>query len=293
MQSSITFVSAFFNIGRVANHPLLKYDNYFNWINQLLKTPINLYFITTADIHDRLQYEPRNTLKFHIVTEDKIPFFDKLPLITQCWEKYRTNNKEKDTAKFACLTHAKFHCVQQAIANNPFDSTHYAWIDAGIFKIAKGTEELLQLTAPDKIRLLILNYIDNNETKHHNFVLTCRYKIAGGFFVGPKVLMIKFIDAMITEVEASLTQNIFGLEQEYMALVYKKHPELFEPYYGDFCDLITNYHACCNTAWLIMQYLIKALENNDIGEAKKVAKYLIDSPNYNGDKRTLLDIVNK
>lgn len=287
--TSITFVTAFFNINRVTNNPMIKYENYFDWIQQLLQLPINLYFITTADVHARLQYEPRDSLKFHIV--DKIPFFDKLPLIEGCWDKYRTNNKEKDTAKFACLTHAKFHCIKQAININPFDSTHYAWIDAGILKIARNAELLSQLVAPDKIKLLMLNYTSNNEIKRGDFVLTCRYKIAGGLFVGSKALMEKFIDAMITEAEVSLKQGIFGLEQEFMAIVYKKQPELFEPYYGDFCDLITNYHSCNNTFWLVTQCMIQALQDNNIIEAKKVAAYLFASPNYNGDKRALLTIL--
>lgn len=288
-EQSITFVTAFFDIDRVTDDPMTKYENYFGLIQKLLTIPVNIYFITTPAIHDKLQYEKRSSLKFHLV--DSVPFFDNLPIIETCWNNYQTSNKRKDTAKFACFTHAKFHFVQQAITANPFNSTHYAWMDAGILKIATNPERLIQLRAPDKIKLLMLYYINNSETRTYNFVLTCRYKIAGGFFVGPRELMSKFYEEVKLEAEASIKQNIFGLEQEYMAIVYRKHPELFEPYYGGFCDLFTNYDTCCNSFGLVTNFLKQAIEDNDFIEARKVAKYLLASPNYTGNRQALLALL--
>lgn len=40
---AITFVTSFFDIGRQTDAPMQKFDNYFAWIEGLLKLPINLF----------------------------------------------------------------------------------------------------------------------------------------------------------------------------------------------------------------------------------------------------------
>jgi hypothetical protein len=273
---SITFVTAFFDIGRKTDDPSNKFENYFERINALLKIPINLYFFTTQDMHDKLVYEPRPNLKFMIV--EAIPYFDRLPQVEQIWKTYITDNPTKDTPQFVCFTHAKFQFVKRAIEANPFDSTHYAWIDAGLFKVATHGERLPQLTTPNKIKLMVLHYIGKNEVLDPNFILTCRYKIAGGLWIGPKDLMLRFIDLMIEVVETDLAQNRLGLEQEYMAIIYRRHPDLFDPYYGTFADLILNYERCERSHHLANNVLFAAAQNSDPDELIRVARYLDKKP---------------
>lgn len=269
---SITFVTAFFDIGRKTDDPSNKFENYFDRISALLKIPINLYFFTSQAVHDRLVYEPRQNLKF-VITED-IPYFDRLPQVEEIWKTYITDNPTKDTPQFACFTHAKFQFVKRAMEANPFDSTHYAWIDAGIFKVATNGERLPQLRPPAKIKLMNLNYIGETEVSHPDFIRTCRYKIAGGFWIGPKDLMSKFIDLMIGIVEADLAQGRFGLEQEYMAIIYRRHADLFDPYYGTFTDLIVNYERCERSHYLVNAVFHAAMKEGDPTEQMKVAMYL-------------------
>lgn len=267
----ITFVTAFFDIGRKTAVPLQKYENYFDWIDKLLAIPINLYFFTTQSIHDKLKYEPRANLKFIIM--EAIPLIDRLPDVQKAWANYITNNPEKDTAEFACLTHAKFHFIKRAIEDNPFNSTHYAWIDAGILKIATHGERLPLLPPSDKIRLLMMNHIGSDEVKDPMFVRTCRYKIAGGLFIGPKEHMNTFCDRMITTALEDIKRENFGLEQEYMAVIYRQDTSLFDPYYGDFCDLILNYEKCERNQWLA----IGIVHHGDEEERTKARNYLLKS----------------
>ena len=46
---NITFVISFFNIGRRTDAHMQKFDNYFAWIEELLKLPINIYFFASPD----------------------------------------------------------------------------------------------------------------------------------------------------------------------------------------------------------------------------------------------------
>lgn len=214
-------------------------------------------------------------MKFKLVEE--IPYYDRLTEIQGAWRNYITNNPRKDTPEFGAITHGKFKFLYQAIADDPFGDEHYAWIDAGIFKIALHPELIPGLIPPSKVKIMILNYISKEEVNNENFVNSCRYKCAAGFFVGPKELMRVFCLLILAQGEYDLYHKRFGLEQEYMAIVYRKHPEVFDPYYGDFSDLIINYYITNNNYDIVKRILIEAIRYGDKEEAQKVAKYLLRS----------------
>lgn len=271
----ITFVTTFFDIGRQTDVPMQKFDNYFAWIEELLKLPINLYFFTSPELKARFNYEERRNLKFKLLPE--IPYYDKLTEIQEAWRNYITNNPRKDTPEFGAMTHAKFKFLCQAIADDPFGDEYYAWIDAGIFKVALQPELIPKLVPPSKVKMMILNYTSKEEVKDENFVRACRYKCAAGFFIGPKELMRVFCLLMLAQAEYDLYHKRFGLEQEYMAIVYRKYPEVFDPYYGDFSDLIINYYMTNNNIGIVKRVLTEAIKYGDNEEAQRVAKYLLQS----------------
>ena len=268
---TITFVTSFFDIGRKTDAPMQKFDNYFAWIESLLKLPVNLYFFTSPELHDKFKYTPRPNLIFKFLPE--VPYFDRIEEIKHAWKNYVTGNPTKDTAEFGAMTHAKFKFLCQAMADDAFGSSHYSWIDAGLLKVATSPELIPTLTPPDKIRMMMLNYISDSEVKDPNFIYSCRYKYAAGLFIGPKALMRVFCLRMIAQAEYDLFYGRFGLEQEYMAIIYRKHPELFDPYYGDFSDLIVNYAGPNSNLHIINNILKEALRHDDIDEAMKIAHY--------------------
>lgn len=286
-QSTITFVTSFFDIGRKTDVHLQNFDNYFTWIEQLLELPINIYFFTSPELHAQFKYTPRPNLVFKFLPE--IPYFDRLDIIREAWTQYNTDNPTKDSPEFAAITNGKFNLLCKAIIDDPFGDTHYAWIDAGILKIATNPELIPKLSAPDKIRSMMLGYINNNETKQPDFVNTCRYKFAGGFFIGPKALMRIFCLRMMAEAEYDLYHKKFGLEQEYMAIIYRRYLELFDPYYGCFCDLIVNYDECLNHSAIIKNIFINALKQGDRSEAAKVAKYITKSTKAEINEKRMME----
>jgi len=188
------------------------------------------------------------------------------------------------------MTHAKFNFLCQSMTDDLFRSSHYGWIDAGLVKVATNIELIPMLSPPDKIRMMMLNYI-SNAVSDPNFIYSCRYKYAAGVFIGPKPLMRVFCLRMIPQAEYDLFYNRFGLEQEYMAIVYRKHPELFDPYYGDFSDLIVNYSEARSNSHIAKGILNEALKHNDKQKAKKVAHYILRSPNINDMERRISEML--
>lgn len=284
---SITFVTSFFDIGRNSDSYFQNFENYFNWIKQLLDIPINIYFFTSPELHDRFKYTPRSSLIFKFISD--IPYFDKLNDIKETWKDYITDNPTKDTPEFAAITHAKFNFLCQAIMDDPFGDSHYSWIDAGILKIATNPELLPEIHITNKIKCMMLRHVTMDEINDINFIKTCRYKFAAGLFAGPKELIRVFCLKMMAEAEYSLYNKRFGLEQEYMAIIYKKNPELFDLYYGSFCDLIINFNEYTNNCKYIESIFIESLKNGDRYEATNIAKYLVQSSLSHVDNKQMFE----
>jgi hypothetical protein len=274
--TSITFVSQFFDIGRNQNIDVLSLKNYITNINKLLQLNINILFYTTKQLHDQLQYTNRANLKFIFL--DQPPWYDRLDKVIEVTKNYQTGFKDKDTPQFMCITLGKFQLLKDAIALNPFDNKYYAWIDAGIFKVIQQVNLLPEITPSELVKCMILNYTSEAEIASPTFINSCRYKIAGGFFLASSDNMIIFCDKILACASEYLNNGYFGLEQEFMAIVYVKNKELFDPYYGDFADLLTNYKYLHHNYWL--PYRVFNTATDDI-DKDRVCKYLLKSYNNN------------
>lgn len=292
---SITYVSGFFDIKRRTEEPMQKFENYFQWIEQLLEKNIFLYFFTSQDLYEKLHFKPRPNLVFKILDSslpdplqgsEGFPFSEHICDIQKFWgEMYSTNNPSKDTAEFAALCMSKFSMILMAMEANPFDTEHYGWIDAGLFKIAEQLDLLDTVKGYLKIRLMLINYISQNEVQEMDFVKSCKYKIAGGFFTGPKALLGDFARKILKRAIEDLDDKKFGLEQEYMAIIYRENIEIFDPYYGDFKDLLVNYSRCNESFNLIYYNFQQTLIYKDEGERRRVGEYLLTYPYISEEHR--------
>ena len=263
----ITYVSYFFDINRdISGTSLPSLDKYIDWMEQLFNLGLNMYFLTTFELHYKLRYKPRSNLYFKFLED--VPGMNKLAEVRKRWEGYDTNNPKKDTAEFAILMHAKFPALLMAIEENIFNNDYYAWIDAGLLKIATHPQLLLTITPSDKIKLMLMNYIGKDEVSDPDFFRSTRYKIAGGFFTGNA-------ENMKLLAEDLVQQKFTGLEQEYLALAYRKFYHLFDPYYGDYSELICNYEKEKNNLWLAHRLLNVAIHHGDKEEEERVKKFLL------------------
>lgn len=234
-----TFVTGFFNLRRVDDPQSTNFEQYFAALQVLLDTPINLILYTTADIVDKLQYTARDNLQ--VVALSSMPYQHLVPEITATWGKYITNNAPKDTPAFAAMCLSKFALLLRAMRDNPFQTDHFAWIDAGLSLKVHDWHLLPSLTPSDKVKIMHLNPTNTEEVNLYQFVHTCRYKCAAGLFTGHRKYMRKYCLKVIETARHYLDLGHFGLEQEFMAIVCVRYPQWITAYYGDFWDLVGNY----------------------------------------------------
>lgn len=273
-----TYVTSLFDIGRRSEGLGGPLDSYVDWLGQLLALPIDLVCFTTPDIAERLAPVRRANLRVELLDgTGALPCFDQIEEVRGAWRRHRTNDPAKDTPEFACLTHAKFPLLRRAIAANPHRSSHFGWIDAGIAKVATELERLPTLVPRDRVRLLQIRYTAAAEIARPDFVDECRYKVAGGFFTGRADLLDDFARVVEALAQRDLQGGRFGLEQEYMAIAYRTDPVAFDPYYGDFCDLVASYDRCRGSVPLVSALLADAIAAGDHLEAERVRSFLRSS----------------
>jgi hypothetical protein len=100
-------------------------------------------------------------------------------------------NVEKDTKEYLLLMNAKTEYLKWAIENNPFGSTHFAWIDFNIYHIFGGKElcvhELLMGLAKRTMHPYFLTMPGcwGKEHVREEFLINdiC-WRFCGGFFIG-------------------------------------------------------------------------------------------------------------
>lgn len=164
-------------------------------------------------------------------------------------EKVRKNvqlvygNTAKDTVNYILLMWEKFGVLEDVVKNNPFQTTHFAWIDFGISHVAHPVDMTnIFENIPDKIKLSLITDIIAGEISDPSYGNKVSWVLAGGFFTGNADYMTKFIQRFDEEANLLLEHNNAPLESNIMTLVVFKSPDLFDVYFGDYYSLLTNYH---------------------------------------------------
>jgi len=110
-----------------------------------------------------------------------------------------TRSKEKDTREYIILMNAKTEYLKMAIEQNPWSSTHFAWIDFNIYHIFNGKEQFMNqqlltlsqrtfqpsfLTLPGSWGTIYVN--------EHYLINDICWRFCGGFFIGSADRVLEF-----------------------------------------------------------------------------------------------------
>jgi hypothetical protein len=184
-------------------------------------------------------------------------------------------NPRHETPLYITLNNNKFYYMENAILKNPFNSTHFVWMDFGINHVAKNpmkiTEWITQI--PDKIKQLCINpYIEKDNVKE--FFKFIYHHTAGGLFSGSKENLIKYIELFKAKIEQIYNDDWYQIDEAIMTIIQRENRELFEFYYGDYEGIITNYIEPVYSHDLILKGCDKCIRLNNTKEAYLIVMYL-------------------
>jgi hypothetical protein len=154
----------------------------------------------------------------------------------------------RNTASYYLFCMARCAMLKKAIADNPFASTHFAWINICIERMGPSnvrhlTEALCQQRS--KFSTCYIDYRDEATTRDLslNFGTACvgRCTMCSGFYTGDAAYMGQVCDRVEQKFVECLERGYGHADEQLFNLVYFDAPDLFDWYVGDYQEMITNY----------------------------------------------------
>lgn len=192
-----TFVTCFVNIERDAAMQTMRFAHFV----EIAKTGINLCLY--VDAHDSMVADVlskytnvklmrlirlQDSLAYRTIASSRTPI--RFP---------DTDNEKKDTRDFLILMNCKIELINDAIDQNPFASSCFAWIDFSIAKIFQSSQyaDLLRdmgTNVPDHPFLAIPGCWSKEACSESSIAQSVCWRYCGGFFWGDKASLTHFYD---------------------------------------------------------------------------------------------------
>jgi hypothetical protein len=213
-------------------------------------------FCDTAQRRDQiLAMRPK---ELHERTRVIVMPFDDFPLT-----KYRNNiitnrgrgwcaRDPRNTASYYLFCMARYAMLKRVIQDNPFASTHFAWINICIERM--GFKNLIHLDEAlseyrDQFSTCYIDYVPKRTVQNlaeyfgPQGCKQCgnRCTMCSGFFTGNAKYMRAVCDQLEAQFVRCLNAGFGHADEQLMNIVYFEHPELFDWYVGDYSEMITNY----------------------------------------------------
>jgi hypothetical protein len=151
----------------------------------------------------------------------------------------------RNTASYYLMCMARYIMLKEVIEENPFQSTHFGWINICMelmgYKNIKHLEEALSVKR-DKFSTCYIDYVPEelvvNTAEYYKWG---RCSMCSGFFTGNTQYMAKVCDLVEDKFLEYLEAGYGHADEQLFSAVYFQNKDLFEHYYGDYRQMITNY----------------------------------------------------
>lgn len=312
-----TLVTAYFNLTKHDDvNPEIKARDQTYYLSHSISTlsmPYNMVIYCDEESKDyiyslRPEYL-RNKTKYILWDFDEIRFKKNNVLNEKCFKDYRQkiiDNRithpyildPRNNGSYYLFCMARYVMLKDTILTNPFGSTHFCWINfcmqrMGINNIIRLNEALS--VNRSKFSTVYIDYISkpyiDNTVGYFNSAMT---SMCSGFFTGDAYYMYKVCDLIEDKFLQYLEMGHGHADEQLYSPVYFENPNLFEHYYGDYTEMITNYVYAYDCPEKILWFFIKhSFECEDYKKCLEACNFLLKSimnkkTNLSEDKLRLL-----
>jgi len=304
--SNNTIVSMFYKIREKENnttntnlnHSVNRYLEFAK--NFILKLPYNLIIFTDDNeiinlINEERQLYSDKTCIINKPFEDTY-YYKHLDRLRELQKIYTILNGyiDHETPMYIILNNDKFDFMEHAIKLNPFNSSHFIWMDFSINHVALNCEKIHEWInkVPDKIKQLCINpYIENKDDKE--MFKYIYHHTAGGLFTGSSINLLKYCDLFKQKTEKIYNENWYQIDEAVMTMVQRENPDLFDFFYGDYKGIISNYLTPIHNIDLILVAVQKYINYNKTREAFNMLCYCHKYFDKNINSPLIFDYIQK
>ncbi len=236
----------------------------------------NMVIFCDADTYPALWQKRRrlgllDRTMFQVTTVDNLPgpcprLYDRIVanrLLRPQADEYDQNNR--NTPGWFVLVASKYSMMQAAMQSNPFDSTHFAWIDFGIEHAADVNPNLVDAALGrwrDRASFCYINYRAKSlvqDPARWYGVPGCPglCGIAGNFWTGRRDWLSKVCAAAEREFIRVVLAGYGHHDEQLVTTVEADHPEWFDVYFGDYRSVLSNYNGIEEDFKSIEEYFLK------------------------------------
>jgi hypothetical protein len=177
--------------------------------------------------------------------------FDEFPM-TKYRAKIQENRRrnpyafdDRNTASYYLFCIARYAMLKRVIAENPFGSTHFAWLNVCIERMGWKNVMALDAVWPENREKFSSCYIYYQpETLARNtseYFKWGRCSLCSGFFTGSAKYMKDFCDKIEDKFLEMLQLGYGHADEQLFSLVFFDNRDIFDVYYGDYQEMIVNY----------------------------------------------------
>lgn len=228
--------------------------------------------------------------RFVVCEFDKLAFDKAGSPLPQKFSDYRakiTENRAKNpyyfdnrnTASYYLLCMSRYIMLKEVIEENPFQSTHFGWINICMelmgYKNIQHLDEALSVKR-DKFSTCYIDYVPEelvlNTPEYYKWG---RCSMCSGFFTGNGKNMAKVCDLVEDKFLEYLEAGYGHADEQLFSAVYFQNKDLFEHYYGDYRQMITNYKYIYEAPEPpIYNFIRNSYKNKDYKKCKEACEFV-------------------
>lgn len=155
------------------------------------------------------------------------------------------NFDDRNTASYYLLCMARYAMLKQTIAENPFNSTQFAWLNICIERM--GLRNVMSLEdvwrcQREKFSTCYIDYQRESLVRNlPEYFKWGRCSMCSGFFTGSATYMKLFCDKIEEAFMKMLELGYGHADEQLFSIVFFDNREIFDVYYGDYQQMVTNY----------------------------------------------------
>lgn len=189
-------------------------------------------------------------------------------------------NPAKDTPLYTALLYAKFAMLDEVAARNPFATTHCAWIDFGIAHVAAHghvDEDRVFDLRRERISILMLRpWAAGSNRDLRELGRFIRGYVAAGFLAGPNEKIRTLCSRALETIDCALDRLVAPNDEQLLAHLVDESPDLFEPYPGDYREILENSRYLRGGAGNLRMQLAECLRLRDWRWAMEILRRIDD-----------------